>query len=230
MDEDEDEAHRVHGARRSSPRFGPLLTIGSPRFGPLLTIAVAILTLFGAASRLGKPSANGGLFALDLSAANRLESERLRAEEERLRTIVTLGALPAAAVPSGAASVPADYAARLDPNPLPPSRGEFDLDTYAPPLSATGSTASLRPSDAPGHAGLSMVGQVGDNYDRSARFDPAPEADPDAPKASPKTYTVQTGDNWVKVAKNVGKRWQDIQKANPASSGGLRVGMKLVIP
>ncbi len=217
-DEEELEQRRARRPRRSGPRFGPLLTI-----------AVAILTLFGAASRLGKPQAGDGLFALDQSASNRLEQERIRSEEERLRTIVTLGA-----VPTTAESLrPSGFAARLDLNPVPPSRGDFDLDAYTreqlPPAPPAGG--------APAAPGMSLSipfageggGAVADNYDRGARFDPAPEASPDSAR-HPKTYTVQSGDNWVKVAQKTGKKWQDLQKANPASSGGLRVGMKLVIP
>jgi hypothetical protein len=209
MEDDEETPEQ----RRAKPRRG-----GS-RFGPLLTIAVAILTLFGAASRLGKPQSGDGLFSLDLSASNRLEQDRIRSEEERLRTIVTLGA-----VPTPADSLrPAGFVPQLDPNPLPPERGEFALDLRGEIRSRTGEAIPLSMP-------VSGTGGTAENYNRGERFDPAPEALPDDGRAHPKTYTVQSGDNWVKVAQKTGKKWQDVQKANPASSGGLRVGMKLVIP
>ncbi len=220
MEDDEDRpTPRRAGSRRHSPRFGPLLTI-----------AVAILTLFGAASRFGKPRPEGGLFSLDLSASTRLEQDRIRSEEERLRTIVTLGA-----VPTTVDSLrPAGFVPQLDPNPIPPERGEFALDLRPNPQgSADGAPADRDEApllSAPLSLPVPGSGEIADNYDRSARFDPAPEASPDNGRQQPKTYTVQSGDNWVKVAQKTGKRWQDVQKANPASAGGLRVGMKLVIP
>ena len=212
MEDDEEDLEET----RAKPRRN------GPRFGPLLTIAVAILTLFGAASRLGKPQSGDGLFNFDLSANNRLEQDRLRSEEDRLRTIVTIGAVPT--TPDSLR--PSSLGSRLDPNPLPPSRGEFDIDAYRRDQVAVQTTGR---APAQGHMVLSIPGnEVADNYDRSARFDPAPEAVPGG--APPKTYTVQDGDNWVKVAQKTGKRWQDLQKANPATTNGLRVGMKLVVP
>lgn len=215
MEDDEEELE----ATRSKPRRR-----SGPRFGPLLTIAVAILTLFGAASRLGKPQSGDGLFSIDLSATKKLEQDRLRAEENRLRTIITIGAEPVA---SGALR-PSNRGLALDPNPLPPSRGEFDIDAYRRGSVMGDHTEDRRP--IPMQSVLPLPGgDIGDNYDRSARFDPAPEAIPGG-APNPKTYTVQAGDTWVKVAQKTGKRWQDLQKANPASSSGLRVGMKLVVP
>lgn len=215
MEDDEEELEQ----RRARPRRR------GPRFGPLLTIAVAILTLFGAASRLGKPQAGDGLFSLDLSASTRLEQDRIRSEEDRLRTIVTLGA-----VPTTADSLrPSGFAARLDLNPVPPSRGDFDIDAPRRGQLPPAPPAERAPSAAQLSIPLYAPGETADNYDRDARFDPAPEASPDR-AGHPKTYTVQSGDNWVKVAQKTGKRWQDLQKANPASTGGLRVGMKLIIP
>ena len=215
MEDDEEDLEET----RAKPRRN------GPRFGPLLTIAVAILTLFGAASRLGKPQSGDGLFTLDLSANNRLEQDRLRSEEDRLRTIVTIGAVPT----TTDSLRPSSLTSRLDPNPLPPSRGEFNIDLNARMRDrADGQTAGRVPVQP--HMALSMSGnEVADNYDRSARFDPAPEAVPGGGQ-SPKTYTVQAGDNWVKVAQKTGKRWQDLQKANPATTSGLRVGMKLIVP
>ncbi len=171
-----------------------------PRYGPLLTIAVAILALFGAVSRVGKPQAGDGLLHLDLSATQRLDTERLRAEEERLRAIVTLGAVATREMP---AEQPV-AGVRLEANPMPPERGEFDIAAVSP-------------------ISLSME-----------HFDPAPEAEPVAPVAvtseANKTYVVQEGDTWVKVGKKVGKDWKELQKANPGSYSGLRVGMKLKVP
>ncbi len=219
MDDDE-ESGGAPAPRRSAPRFGPLLTI-----------AVAILTLFGAVSRLGKPQplGDGLLTTLDLSAKTRLDGDRLRSEEERLRTIVSIGAT----MPSAAPSRHAAPEARLDPAPIPPSRGEFDLGEYRRGGDAPRETAESAPAgraSTGGRVTLSIAGAMAGNEDRPPRFDPAPEAAPDAGDGARKTYTVQAGDTWVKVGEKTGKRWQDVQKANPASNGGLRVGMKLVIP
>lgn len=219
MDDEEEGPVGVHSRPRRS----------GPRFGPLLTIAVAILTLFGAVSRLGKPQPLGdGLLAtLDLSAKASLEGDRLRSEEERLRTIVSIGAV-ASASDAPRHSPPA---ARLDAHALPPPRGDFDLEEYlrggdsARPVSG-----GAAPARSPARVTLSIAGEAPGNSDHPPRFDPAPEAVPDAVTKVPQTYTVQPGDTWVKVAEKTGKRWQDVRKANPSSASGLRVGMKLVIP
>lgn len=212
MDDDEEEWEDTPPPRRQR----------GPRFGPFITIAAAILVLFGAASRLGKPQTANGLFSLDLSASTRLEEERSRTEELRHKTVVTLGAVPTA--DSLRPRQPSMYNTHSQPAPVqPPYRGDFD--PYAP-LAPQQRSDGLRPP-------MSMPTRTGDvlenNYDRSGRFDPAPEAVPGATPAGT-TYTVAAGDNWVKIAKATGKRWQDIQSANPASQGGLRVGMKLILP
>ncbi len=220
---DDEDVPRAHRRRRRS----------APRFGPLLTIAVAMLMLFGAVSRLGKPQplGEGLLGSLDLSAKARLDQDRVRSEEERLRTLVSIGAAPSSSAADTGRRTAAD---RPDQHPLPPVRGDFDLEEYLRGGETAGAGAPETPagrSATPGLVTLSIAGEVAGNGHRAPRFDPAPEAVPDAGSGGgQKTYTVQPGDNWVKVAERTGKRWQDVQKANPSSSGGLRVGMKLVIP
>lgn len=208
MDDDEEEWEDTPPRRRRGPRFGPLITI-----------AAAILVLFGAASRLGKPQTANGLFSLDISANTRLEEERLRTEEQRHRTILTLGAVPTTA-DSLRPRQPGIYNHSAPNSVQPPVRGDFD--PYAPMPQQMYNTRPPMQMYAP-------MDNAPENYDRSGPFDPAPEAIPGVRPAG-STYTVAAGDNWVKIAKATGKRWQDIQKANPTSKNGLRVGMKLILP
>lgn len=191
----------------------------APRFGPFVTIAVAILLLFGAASRFGKTSPDGGWLDLDFLASKSLERETARRQEQRNATLITLGAVPS---PVDAGAFAPDAPARalaLAENVVPPVR-EVDFASYSQ-LSANAPTESNH------HPGANEA---------APRFDPAPEAKPLASggdsgdSALREGYTVKQGDNWVKIGKQAGKRWQDIQKANPQAASGLRVGMKLTIP
>ncbi|MCD8350137.1 MAG: LysM peptidoglycan-binding domain-containing protein [Planctomycetaceae bacterium] len=209
-DEDREEDVREKPARRSGPRFGPFVTI-----------AAAILMLFGAVSRLGKTSEAGLWPNFDSLAANYIGSQRPSGTASNAgTTTVTLGTLPASQPAGNNEPV---RGMRLDMRAMPPPRGDFDLEDY-----------SRREVSMP--VSLSIPGQqplenntpaVGDNR----RFDPAPEARPStATERAATTYTVREGDNWVKIGKVTGKRWQDIQTANPESRTGLRVGMKLTLP
>ncbi|MDR1744420.1 MAG: LysM peptidoglycan-binding domain-containing protein [Planctomycetota bacterium] len=190
-----------------------------PRFGPFVTIAAAILLLFGAASRWGKTSVDAGWLNLDFLASSSLERESARRQEQRNATLITLGAIPA---PLETNSPPRGL--QLSENVLPPER---NVDFYA-------YQENRRQYESP--APLSMAAPTEGNHHPGAseaapRFDPAPEAKPQVSSESRGgAYVVAQGDNWVKIGKHLGKRWQDIQKANPQANGGLRVGMKLVIP
>lgn len=193
-----------------------------PRFGPFVTIAVAILLLFGAASRIGKPAETGGLLGIDLLASQSLDNERLRLQEQRNTTLVTLGALPAPPEELR----PPPRSVRIENQVLPPPRGDVSYLEYEErrrppaPLSLpvpTDDAGSLRPD-----AGATAPG--------SSQFDPAPEAPQRPAPPAGGTYVVATGDNWVKIGKATGRKWQDIQRANPQASEGLRVGMRLTIP
>ncbi len=191
-----------------------------PRFGPFVTIAAAILLLFGAASRVGKTPEDGGWLNFDFLTAKSLENERLRRQEQRTMTLITLGAIPAA----DPAQAPA-RSVRLQEDALPPQR-DVDFHTYQEELE--------RRRNAPAPLSLRMPLEDNQDYDAPAgatHFDPAPEAPAQpAPASRAGTYVVAQGDNWVKIGKHVGKKWQDIQQANPQARDGLRVGMKLTIP
>ncbi len=210
-DEDEDrEDGREKPARRSGPRFGPFVTI-----------AAAILMLFGAVSRLGKTSEAGLWPNFDSLAANYIGSQRQPAAASNAgTTTVTLGTLPQSR-PAG--NNEPTRGMRLDMRAMPPPRGDFDLEEY-----------SRREASLP--MALSIPGQQPLETDTPAvadnrRFDPVPEARPSTPtERAAATYTVREGDNWVKIGRATGKRWQDIQTANPESRNGLRVGMKLMVP
>jgi len=190
-----------------------------PRFGPFVTIAVAILMLFGAASRLGKTPEQGSWLNFDILASRSLEQDRLRQLEQRNTTLITLGV-----VPSHFEDAP-PQSMRLRENVLPPERN-VDFDAYQDNQRRHyGIPAPLSlpvPTEGNHHPGAS---------ESSPRFDPVPEMRPnDGMESHGGTYVVAQGDNWVKIGKRVGKQWKDIQSANPQASEGLRVGMKLIIP
>ncbi len=214
--DDEDGDERETPPRRSS----------APRYGPFLTIAVAILMLFGAASRFGK-SETGSWLNLDFLASRSIEQDRLRLQEQRNLTLVTLGAVPTASHQNTAPAPDLAMAAPLQARAvLPPSRGEFDLETFE----LEQRERQRREQGIP----LSMPVQTGgggvpaNDPDPVTHFDPVPEAQPTVSAGT--VYVVRQGDNWVKIGKATGKKWQEIQNANPTSKNGLRVGMKLVIP
>ena len=191
-----------------------------PRLGSFITIAVAILLLFGAASRMGKSPETAALFNIDFSAGKQLRQEqnRLKSEEERLRTFLTIGAVPV----QQPAVIPEQTSAMAAANPEPPYRGEFDIDEQRR-LNRT--VVSMPVPDSRGQENLrSPITEPAHN--------PAPEAAPQ-PQSRTGSYVVANGDTWVKIAKSTlgdSKRWQEIQKANPEAQNGLRVGMRLVIP
>lgn len=213
VDDDED------GYEEKAPR-----RVSGPRFGPFVTIAVAILMLFGAASRIGKPVESGNWLSLDLLASKSLNTERLRLQEQRNTTLVTLGAVPVA--PEGLRPPPRGL--HIEGQVLPPPRGEIGYDEYQehrlppapPPLRMVARTEG---TDGP-DASESYIPGAGPN------FDPAPEAPLRQPQASGSVYVVASGDNWVKIGKATGRKWQDLQKANPQAADGLRVGMQLTVP
>ncbi len=200
-----------------------------PRFGPFLTIAVAILMLFGAASRIGKTENNSWL-NLDLLANKSLEQEHLRLQEQRNTTLITLGAAP---VQPQLPAANNNQSFRLDSrNALPPPRGDFDLEEYQ-----NRQRLYEQRQNEQRRAALSLpvptesASRVQQDDQQISHFDPAPEAEPVTTiKPMGGVYVVADGDNWVKIGKHTGRRWQDIQKANPISMDGLRVGMRLVIP
>lgn len=208
-DEEEDDLEETAVRRPSGPRFGPFVTI-----------AVAILLLFGAASRIGKPAENGNWLSIDLIASRNLAQERLRLQEQRNTTLVTLGVVPVA--PERLRPQPVGV--RMDSQALPPPRGDVDYHQYRQtqsiPLSMASSTqarggrqeggAEVAPTAAPAQKPVSRVSG--------------------AASGAAKSYTVAEGDNWVKIGKITGKKWQSILKANPHAEEGLVVGMKIVIP
>lgn len=203
-EEEEDEVEEASAPRRSMPRFGPFVTI-----------AAAILMLFGAASQVGKTSTGGNLFQ-QISMPG-VQPDEVDEPNERVATArVTIGARP---VPENSLT-PSQRHMRLDDRPVLPPRNVIDQGRDA---GGQQPANTLRPPSHPVMTNSPLAGN------EPSRFDPAPEA---ATQSRPTgaTYVVATGDNWKKVEKQTGKRWQDIQKANPESKSGLRVGMRLVIP
>ena len=193
-----------------------------PRLGAFVTIAASLLLLFGAASRIGKVPETVALFGIDNQA-----EIRIRQDEERQRTALMIGSVPV----NRNEVRPPRNSVRLDPEATPPSRGEFDIDTLRrPAVSEPGRESTLS---------LSIPQNV-----------TPPEEDIDAPANGPaagaqqavrqeqtahrpKTYKVQNGDTWVKVAKRTlgdANRWRELLSANPTAQNGLRVGMDLVVP
>lgn len=179
-----------------------------PRFGPFVTIAVAILMLFGAASRIGKDNENINWLDSDSIARHNLDEESRRKQEAVATTLITLGTAP----------MPNTGAAQTNRAPI--------INRTVPPSRIDSPSNQGRRID-PGTANRGLRPPPVNDADRHS-FDPAPEA---GTRTRPdKVYVVQTGDNWVEIGKRTGKRWQDIQRANPQSKNGLRVGMRLTIP
>ncbi|MCC8167279.1 MAG: LysM peptidoglycan-binding domain-containing protein [Planctomycetes bacterium] len=214
--DDEDDDEREAPPRRSSP----------PRYGPFLTIAVAILMLFGAMSRFGK-SETGSWLNLDFLASRSIEQDRLRLQEQRNLTLVTLGAVPTSQPHDPGPGPDLAMAAPLQARTvLPPSRGEFDLEAFEVEQRERQRREQGIQLSMPGQTGAGAG--TGPESGPATHFDPVPEAQPTVSAGT--VYVVRQGDNWVKIGKATGTKWQDIQNANPSSKNGLRAGMKLVIP
>lgn len=195
-----------------------------PRFGPFVTIAVAILLLFGAISRIGKPLTDERLFGLDIATVTALQREEKIVEEQRNTTLLVLGATP---TPPDVLRPPPQGIHSL-PHAAPPVREDpyaYDYDDGVSQVWENPTSLSL-PMPTEGHSGVDSLRPGG-----SSRFDPAPEAVPHQRQTSASsTYTVAQGDTWHKIGQRVGLRWQDLQKANPQAQSGLRIGMILNIP
>lgn len=186
-----------------------------PRLGSFVTIAAAMLLLFGAASNVGRVSEVNSLFNIDAVQEKRAAGERL--QDERLKTIITLGAVPVPVerLRPQSGSVP------MDSDVLPPRRLNQD-DTPLRPTVSMPRPNSLRPDDQP-RVDAYYYGDENERDDypplnsgRQTRF-----------------YVVKNGDTWVKIAKETmgnASRWQDLVKANPSAKAGLQVGMRLTIP
>ncbi|MDR3210647.1 MAG: LysM peptidoglycan-binding domain-containing protein [Planctomycetota bacterium] len=192
----------------------------TPRFGSLFTIALSLLLLFGAASQVGRIEATSDAFL----GLDRQAERRIRQEEERTRTAVMIGSVPVRreeAPPSGFT---------LDPNPLPPQRQGVGLEAVA----GAGRELPPPPLSIPFPAGEAPSRQIeeGGALDISDLVTPLePAGEYNRPEG--KTYRVENGDTWVKVAERTlgsAKRWREIFNANPTAQNGLRVGMVLSVP
>lgn len=222
----------------------------APRLGSFVTIAAALLMLFGAASRMGKMPETAALFGLD-----QREAERIAMTEDRRRAAMSIGGVPVSgneAYSQIQPSLPVNNAA------LPPARPEVELDvqrrsvSMARPLNTLpaptpGSAPMVAPAPAEPRQQIAPTQPVRQyptetmqaNFDAvrqdsvpvqaiSFQRTPAPATQP-----RPDSYTVASGDTWVKIAKATlgdANRWRDIQRANPNAQNGLQVGMKLRIP
>ncbi len=191
----------------------------APRLGAFVTIAVALLLLFGAASRVGKVQETVALFGIDSQAEN-----RIRHEEERLRTALMIGSAPA----RRDEVLPQTGVVGIDPQALPPRRSDFDIDSLR--------NAGER-SNSSAESGLTL--SIPHNYENNggAEEQPSYQSQPapnrSEPSQSAKTYKVKNGDTWVKIAKQTlgdANRWREIMSVNPGAQNGLRVGMELRIP
>lgn len=187
-----------------------------PRIGSFVTIAAALLMLFGAASRMGNLPDVKALLGLDNYA-----QERIMLEEARGQAAITLGVKPAPI-----SSQAHNRHVPIDPDPRTPYRGEIDPEAVR---SRPNQGSTLRPP-------VSM--SIPDT--RPALNDPVPNyREPGSPATiqpvenRQEEYVVGNGDTWNKIALRTlgdGKRWKEIQRANPSAQNGLRVGMKLKIP
>lgn len=202
--------HEENRERAARPRRS------GPRFGSFFTIAVALLLLFGAASRVGKLPETAALFGIDLAHENRILHE-----EERLRTAISIGTVPVQPSAGGDVRLPIDSGAMPPQRHMPP-----------PPSGDRSNNDNGYSGFDSGQRATVSIPQQDDRYDNDAPVAPRDER-PTVRPNQPTTYVVVQGDTWVKVAKKTlgdSKRWQDIQRANPASRNGLSVGMRLTIP
>jgi hypothetical protein len=145
-------------------------------------------------------------------------------------------------IPSDRSVPAASGAVNIDPDAPPPIRGDFPL-----PVAGEEGSESGRLSRVP----LAMSGGFWRDAGDAAGPDLADEpSEPDAADATvgtsgntgqagssrqsaDRTYVVENGDTWVKIARHTlgdGARWRELLTANAGASGGLRVGMRLVIP
>ncbi len=207
----------------------PQSRLGMPRLGAFVTIAASLLLLFGAASRIGKVPETAALFGIDNQAEN-----RIRQEEERQRTALMIGSIP---VRRGEGSQTNITSVTLDPDAMPPTRGNFDIDSLRRPNGVDSGrdatlTLSIPQQTAPLQEGADTI--TGGPNMTSHGFDAGqPGQHGDLAQSRPKTYKVKNGDTWVKVAKNTlgdANRWREIMTANPSAQSGLRVGMELTVP
>lgn len=223
-----DNLSNVQSDSKSAAKQAPRRS--APRLGAFVTIAASLLLLFGAASRIGKVQETVALFGIDRQAEN-----RIRQEEERLRTALMIGSAPV----QRENIVPHTNVVGLDPNAMPPSRGDFDIDGMRhrdnPEAGRDGALSLSIPQqfDAPeGNSGPAPVESVTSAHG-APPSDRHVDRNADAQAGRPKTYRVQDGDTWVKVAKRTlgdANRWRELMNANPAARDGLRVGMELAIP
>lgn len=187
---------------------------GLPRFGPFVTIAVAILMLFGAASRIGKDNESIRWIDSDYIAGKKLDEDRLSRQDAVAATLITLGTAP---VPNGHAQT--SNRAPLINRSAPPSRADAPSrgNSVRPPAAGSANSGVRPPND--GGASWSNQGlRPSDPPETVSRTRPG------------EVYVVAAGDNWMKIGKRFGKPWRDIENANPQSKSGLRVGMRLTIP
>lgn len=214
MEEEEEYEEEVRERRRSR----------QPRFGSFVTIAIALLMLFGAASRMGKLPETAALFNFDNNV-----NERLRRERDRSNALISLGATQVqhSDLHSGPGSLP------IRPVSQPPIRGDFDIDIDGrqPRSGSAPMSISIPVDDFPGDEeddGYVPYGMPTTPQPRS------PVAPPPERTAQQQTYVVREGDTLAKIAQRTlgdSNRWRELQQANPVTqNGGFRVGITLIIP
>ena len=210
MDEEaNDQESRVEDVR---PRRG-----GYPRFGSFVTIAIALLMLFGAASRFGKVPETAALFGIDMHA-----DRRVRDEEARIQAALSIGArpMPMEDLRPQSGRLPITPNATMPPLP----RGGVDLDGRNRPSSQGGGRSQMS---------LTIPSDLWSEDSSQGRDVPQPQQQVQPPVHQQEVYVVTNGDTLAKIALRTlgdGKRWQEILGANPNAKEGLKVGMKLVIP
>ena len=181
------------------PRRSPGL---QPRFGAFITITVALLLLFGAASRMGKTTDPVALFGIDQ------QSEKLNKQEEaRLKASQVIGSTPIA--------------------PLPKTRQAMELDEdFMPPIRSDYSNIEQSIKDYMLETGMEAPRST------NGQTAPAPTQPQQTQRIKNYTVTEgDTWFKIAKNTLGDGNRWQEIQKANPeARNNGLRVGLQLIIP
>ncbi|MCC8190126.1 MAG: LysM peptidoglycan-binding domain-containing protein [Planctomycetes bacterium] len=192
---------------------------GYPRFGSFFTIAVAILMLFGAASRIGKAPEIPVLFGIDQAEEQRLQ------RYDRQRTAIILGTVPGerSLRPGVGDSLRSANAV------LPPIR--LDADGYGGGLRP--GISALGPAGLPGYETDDGVADAGGGGSIRAAGASGADAGTGGRVSDGGTYTVAAGDTWARIAKRFlgdASRWREIENANPQSRTGLKVGMRLVIP
>ncbi len=140
---------------------------------------------------------------------------------------------------TGCFIVPQKDATELQPVPGPPAAQPRTAPTVMdlPAMDAMAPAPGTTPGTTPGASGAATDADAAAMTDASVDAPPPPPAPQAAPEPAPqliRTYTVERGDSFWKIAKKVygdGMRMKDIEAANPGVDPmRIRIGDEIVLP